>query len=97
MQPPPADFQAAASDRLALWAELPDAMRAYISQLHARAEEGAALAELAWALRFEDAAAFKVQLLQRGHAVVQEWLRSDWDTERLPTGVKGSGPACWCA
>ena len=72
-------------------------MRAYISQLHARAEEGAAVAELAWALRFEDAAAFKVQLLQRGHAVVLERLRNEWDTERVPAGVKVSGRTCGCA
>jgi len=93
MLPPPADYQPAAPDRLALWAALPEATRAYISQLHARAEEGAAVVALAWALRFQDAVAYKVQLLQKAHTVVLEQLRNEWDTERVPAGVKGWGCA----
>jgi len=40
------------------------------------------------ALRFQDAAAYKMQLLQRAHAAVLERLHNEWDTERLPVGVK---------
>jgi len=53
MDAPPADYKPAAHDRLALWAATPDATKAYISQLHATAEEASAVVQQAWAMRFK--------------------------------------------
>jgi len=76
MLSPSAEYEIAAGDLAAL----PAATQRYIMQLHARAQEGAAVAALAWRPRFAEAHAYKV--LKRAHAVVLQQLLEGWDPEQ---------------
>jgi len=87
MDAPPADYMPAAHDRIALWAATPDATKAYISQLHARADEASAVVQQVWAMRFKGPFEYKEVLLKMAHAVVSKRLRNEWDAERLPAGM----------